>query len=678
VAVPRPGLLLYLDHAGRPERFATAIALAALAERAGFGFECYYDAFRAGRHFGGGDIAEARPGWDAGSTVAGGRHFDHLRGLAAAYDVVAVGDPASVLWPELEVAGAEPLAAERVQLLGAAYERLGQDVPARVVVLDGRPQGAAGVVVAPYLYPALLGGEAALAVDVSAGMEARRGLESLGAESFHGLYVDPGRASRFPGGLDGLEGEAAGRDYAAVTAELAERHAGWGEGTLLADPALAAAQLPRARRLRLLPLYGRPQTEAIVLADGVVRRSREPVFGRQYDDHDFLELSRRGHGLQVLDPDPPFDAMAGSARVPSPPRAPDEPDDEQLERWADEGRVLVTLVFWSGMVRELNGLPALIDLAAVTGLRAGLVITDQTLEHGYAAGLSLLATPPERGGTLGLLEPLAGSTGSAVAAEALMPPGTLARTLADARARLAEGLPEELMPRGWWPLLDAELVPGAAGPVVWRGRRPVVLFTPRGEPAADAECDVAARSAGASGEAASGEAASGPARPDLRSLGRSAVRALGLWTLFEERRPFDEVRPGEPSAEVVRAVREAGFSYMWTKAGFGDPRVVARHGDFVALPLTAGNWDGWSPFYTVGSRLDLLRAEARLLRARRPGWLASTIDSPLWALPGELWAQGGRLHAMAELVARGGRSGRLVNVTPNVVARYARLLDERG
>jgi hypothetical protein len=666
VAVPRPGLLLYLDHAGRPERFAVAIALAALAERAGFAFECYYDTFRAGRHFGGGDLADAPPGWDAGSTVAGGRHLDHLRRLAAEYEVVAVGDPANVLWPELEPAGAEPLAAslDPAELFGAAFPRLGQEVPGRVAVLDGRPQGAAGVVVAPYLYPALLGGEPAMALDVSAGEGARRGLESLGAESFHGLYVDPGRAAAFPRGLDGLEGETADRDYAAVTAELAKRHAEWGRGTLLADPALAAAQLPRARRMRLLPLYGRPQTEAIRLADEVVRRSREPVFGRQYDDHDFFELSRRGHGLQVLDPDPPFDALAGRARVPSPAQAPPEPDDEQLERWAGEGRVLVTLLFWSGMVRELNGLPALIDLAAVTGLRAGLVITDQTVEHGAGAGLSLLAAPPERGGTLGLLEPLLGSTGSAVAAEALMPPGTLARTLSEARSRLAEGLPEELMPRGWWPLLDAELVPAGGAPVAWRGRRPVLLFTPRGGPAQAAE------------EAPSPAAPRG--RPDLRSLGRATVRALGLWTLFEERRPFDDVRPGEPAGEVVRAVHEAGFSYMWTKAGFGVPRIVARRGDFVALPLTAGNWDGWSPFYTVGSRLDLMRAEARLLRARRPGWLASTIDSPLWALPGELWAQGGRLHAMAELMARGGRSGRLVNVTPNVVARYARLLAERG
>ena len=664
--VPRPGLLLYLDHARRPERASIAVTLAGAAERAGFGFECYYDAFRAGRHFGGGDPERARAGWDAGSTVAGGRHFDQLQRLASAYAVVAAGDPASVLWPVLEAAGVERLATslDPVELYAAVFERLGQSIPERVAVLDGRPQGPAGLVVGPYLYPALLAGEPLLAVDAGCGPGVRQGLESLGATRFTGLYVDADRAARFPGGLHAADGAVDGHGYASLTRELAERHAGWGQGVLLGDPALVAAQLPRARRLRLLPLYGQPQTEVLERAGEVVRRAREPVFGRQHDDRDFFALARCGHGLQVVDPDPPFDALAGSARVPAPAEPVAEPDDAQLARWADEGRVLATLLFWAGMVRELQCLPALIDLVAVTGLRAGLVITDQTVEHGAGAGLSLLAAPPERGGTLGRLEPLLGSTGSGVAAESLMPPGALARSLTEARSRLAAALPPALVPRGWWPLLDTSLVPARLPPLAWRGARPALLFTPRG-----------------GGAAEKGSSAKPPAparRRDLRAVAGATVRALPLGALVEEKRPFDGVRPGPPDDEVVQAAADAGFSYMWSKAGFGTPRIVARAGDLVALACTAGNWDGWSPFYTSGSRLDLLRAEARLLRSRRPGWLATTIDSPLWALPGELWASGSRLHRMAELVASGGRSGRLVNVTPNVVARYARLLAERG
>ena len=155
------------------------------------------------------------------------------------------------------------------------------------------------------------------------------------------------------------------------------------------------------------------------------------------------------------------------------------------------------------------------------------------------------------------------------------------------------------------------------------------------------------------------------------------MRRLGLDSWFEQRRPFDRATPGAFDRNIAAAVHAAGFSYMWSKAEFGSPRVLHRDGDFVALSLTAGNWDGWSPFYTLSSAADLAQAERKLLRAAKPGWLVGTIDSPLWALPGEILERGSGLYSIARLAAAGGKSGRLVNVIPNVVARYARLLDER-
>ncbi|MGH2517160.1 MAG: hypothetical protein ACRDHP_16040, partial [Ktedonobacterales bacterium] len=46
------------------------------------------------------------------------------------------------------------------------------------------------------------------------------------------------------------------------------------------------------------------------------------------------------------------------------------------------------------------------------------------------------------------------------------------------------------------------------------------------------------------------------------------------------------------------------------------------------------------------------------------------------AFTGPVWRRSDDLYAIAEFVARGGASGRLLNVTPRVVARYARLLGE--
>jgi hypothetical protein len=633
----RPPLLLYLAHARDLQRLAVAPALAALAERAGWEFELYYDDFRAGRHFGGGPPERARAGWPAGSLVAGGRHADHARRLTLAYDVVAVGDPASVLWPALAEAQSLNRTTDSAEIYEAAFERLGEPLPGEVLVVDGAPQGAEGLVVAPFLYPAFLTGPRMVGLEASAA-------GPLGDRHHRGLYVAPDRAVW----LGDRDGDASSETYAGLTAALAERHAAWGDGILLGDPALVAAQLPRARRLRLVPIYGRPQFDVLQGTAPLVRAAAQPVWGRQYDDRDFLGLAELGHGLQVLDPGPPFGATPGGGLPP----VAEEPDDEQLRGWAAEGRVLATLVFWAGMVREAHCLAPILDLVAATGLRAGAVLTVPALDAADPAILALLGTPVERGGVAGLLEPLAGSTGYGVAAEALLPDGALAGTLRSARAA-------GLAVRGWWPLLDTPLVPHAPPRVERRGIRPVIRFTVRGD--------------GSSPPDRSEGQALGRVR-DVRGLAGQAVRRLGLEHLFEERRPFEDRRPGALHRGVFDAVRRAGFEYMWTKARFGEPRAAAREGDFVALPFTAGNWDGWSPFYTVGSAADVVAAERRLLRRGGAGWLASTIDSPLFLLPGELLEHGSRLYELAELVARGGRSGRLVNVTPNVVARYARLV----
>lgn len=679
----RPSLLLYLGRADDLQRLAVAPALAAAAERSGWGFELYYDALRRGRHFGGGDPDQARPGTAGGSPPAGGGHVEQLAWLAAHYAIAAVGDPDALLWPVLERLGVEGVVRSRdpAEIYAGVYERLQLPIPTTVRVLDGAPHGPRGLILAPYLYPDLLSGAPALALEASGDGAARERLERLGAASFCGLGVSRERARAFPGGLDedealidesasGREGASIGHagveeDYAALTARLAGRHREWGTGVLLGDPELVAAQLPKARRLRLLPLYGRPQTDVIAEAGDIVRRARDPVFGRQYDDRDFFSLASEGRALQVLDAGPPFDAIH---ECPAPVPAPRtsqwelEPDDAQLARWADEGRVLVTLLLWSGMLRELDCLPRLFDLVAETGMRAGLVITVETLEHAPSV-LSLLASPPDRGGVLGLLEPLLASTGRGVAAEVLLPDGVLASALRESAEAAERRLPPGLRPRGWWPLLDAPLRPHRSSRLGWRRRRPVLRFTPRG-----------------SDPSASGpELAGRPGRHrDARAVVGNAVRGAGLDRFLEEWRPFERSRPGPIDERVADSVRSAGFTYMFTKAGFGSPRVVHRRSDFVALPSTAGRWDGWSPFYTVSSVGDVQEAERRLSGAGEPGWLVSTVDGPLWALPGEVWEHGAELHRIASLAAAGGSSGALVNVTPHVVARYARLLDQRA
>jgi hypothetical protein len=662
--VVKPKLLLYLANGQDRHRFAVGPALAAAAQRAGWAFDIYYDCHRSGRHFGGPDPTGVSDSLATGSLVAGGRHLDLALWLTTSYQVAAVGDPASPIWPVIK-AGGEVIvqSADPAEIFSAVLSRLGIPIPAEVMVLDAGAQSALKIVTAPFLYPRILL-DNCLGVDVTCDAGLRGRLESLGVRRFVGHYVDPDRARAFPGGLDAAEGEVGNETYATLTSRLARHHATWGRGTLLGDPDLIAAQLPLATRRRLIPLYGHPQTAVIEQAADTIRSGADPVYGRQYDDHDFFELGRLGRGLQIVDPDPPFASAAFAPATllsATTPRSGHEPDDDTLKAWAEDGRVLTTLVLWAGMVREMHCIPRLIDLIAATGLRCGLVITTDTMKHAKEFNLSLLTVPEERGGVAGRVELLLGSTGRGVCAEAYMPDGKLSQMLIDARRELAEYLPISLIPRGWWPLVDARLVDAQVPRISWEGWRPIVRIPPRSWPKEHLPAKEPRSN-----------------RRDVRSILANTLRRYRLDRSFRVSRPYDHTRPGPLDPAVTEAVRSAGFEYMWTKTGFGNPASALVVNDFVALPFTAGNWDGWSPFYTVGSAAQVRTAERRLLRTGRPGWLASNIDSILWTLPSEILEKGAELFQVAQLVANGGHSGRLINVTPNVIARYARVLAARA
>ena len=217
----------------------------------------------------------------------------------------------------------------------------------------------------------------------------------------------------------------------------------------------------------------------------------------------------------------------------------------------------------------------------------------------------------------------------------------------------------ERVPRGWWPLMDAPLVRQPSRRLASHPGPPRLrlLYEPRPPPAD--RCRWPRRGV-----------------PGARSGPGSAESPLGL--LFEPRRPFTDCRPGPPGRAVLATARDAGFEYAFTASGFaGPPRAVVDVPGIVALTYTAGRWDGWSPFITVNDLSDLRRAERRLLRGRRPGWLIGTLDTCLWTFTGHLWDRGRELQTICRWMAGGGSSGKLVNVTPRTAARYARLLADR-
>jgi hypothetical protein len=318
--------------------------------------------------------------------------------------------------------------------------------------------------------------------------------------------------------------------------------------------------------------------------------------------------------------------------------------------------VVSTLLFWTGMARELESLYPLADVLGLTGMRAGLLLTTESFAGMSWPPLTLTRFARAVGGLDSRVELLLASAGSGAMIESEAPLGRFTAALREAVDQMEQILGDRsAVPRGWWPVMDAPLVPTPLRRVATDSTAPFlhVRYQPR---------ELGAPPAGS------------PGGGSIRSL-RGAIRHSALRHVFEPLRPFSEYRPGPPGRDVLSAVRDAGFEYAFTASSFsGPPRAVVDIKGLTALTYTAGSWDGWTPFITVHDIGDLQRAERRLLRSGRPGWLIGTLDACLWAFSGPVWQRGSRLYEMGRWMAAGGSSGRLINVTPHTAARYARLL----
>ncbi len=640
----RPGLLIYFAPAGHAHRDAVCATVAWIAAEEGLAFECYYAGVASGVHYGGGVPWMYDPADLRGGTFEGAHHREQLNLVLARFDCQAVCLGDCPFDAELAEAGvpirarSEDVAALYAQLLASSHV----EAPRTLLVIGS---GGGPLSVVPYACHevvqrkalAIAGGDDALESRLGVGLEVERLWPGEPAPG------DPGSVAR-------------------LSLEMAERWAGVTSTFLLGDPEMVGRWIPAAVRHGWAPVFGIPQT-AVVKSLAPRLGDVAVVWGRQQDDTDFLELSRAGVAFQLVDPGrPPFPVISetGARHVP-PASCGGDPTDDELRRWAGEGRIVSSLVFWAGMVRELECLYALTDLMVESRLRAGLALTAESLRYLDSSPLARLGVAPELGGLRGRLEVLVASAGSGGMLESEAPPARFAAALSSSVGELIRtaGLRDNPV-RGWWAVMDAPFLPRRQGRVAMRAWPPSLRLRYRRRP-----LDVAASRSqgGASG------------RPSLRTR----VRESPLGGMFEPIRPFDEFQPGGPRRAILEAVRAAGFEYALTKSSFGEAPTVATGVDgLTAINYTAGRWDGWTPFETVNDLGDLKRAERTLLRAGRPGWLLGGFDSCLWTFSGHVLDRGRDLLEICRWTARGGESGRLVNVTPHVMARYAKVLLEMG
>ena len=644
----RPGLLILFAPADHPHRDAVCATIAWLAAAEGLLFECYYDGRPSGVHYGGGLPWRADPADLRGGTFTGGHHLEQFELVAKRFACQAACLGPTVFDQALADAGI-PVRASSPDVADF-YCQVFQGSTAKwpkTLLVIGNVRGPLSL--APYACHEVVQRRL---IAISAGDDA----------ALKGLRT--GSPAANPMEVEYLWNEATSP---AGPASVADRSLAmavrWGEHTstyLLADPEAAGRWIPAAIRNGWAPIFGIPQ------ADLVRRLSTElqtvpVVWGRQQDDRDFLELSNAGVAFQLVDPGrPPFPIIGeAAARRPAVVQAPIEPADHELRRWARERRVVSSMVFWTGMVRELECLYALAEILSLTRLKGGLALTTESFKFVDSTPLALLSVAQELGGLRGQVETLLASAGSGGMIESAAPPERFARALAGSVAALAERIGgQDHLPKGWWGVMDAPLLPRRIGRVKVVMRPPSVRFRYRRR----------------SLSADPGSSQSG-GKPDVRSR----IRESAVGNFFEPIRPFDESRPGRPVRSVLEAVSAAGFEYALTKSEFGSPPTVITGVDHLTvLNYTTGRWDGWTPFETVNGIDDLVRAERRLMRAKKPGWLLGSIDSCLWTFSGHVWDRGRELRDICRWMAEGGSSGELVNVTPGTAARYARILADEG
>jgi hypothetical protein len=138
-------------------------------------------------------------------------------------------------------------------------------------------------------------------------------------------------------------------------------------------------------------------------------------------------------------------------------------------------------------------------------------------------------------------------------------------------------------------------------------------------------------------------------------------------------KPSDEI-----NSKFAETLIKTGFEYFVSLVNMGEPKIPFRKGDFLAINYTAGRWTGVSPYIVIDSVKDIKLAEKRITNSRKPGWILSTIDSPLWLFSKPAWRYSSKLWDIINYIKNSGASNKLVNTTPHTISRYARILDEKG
>jgi hypothetical protein len=434
-----------------------------MAAEAGALIECYLESARSGELFA-----------PTGSLVLSGGHHQAWNYVHARATVryIVLGAPelfasSMPLMGETLVQSVDPAAIYTVLL---AQPGVGRPAGATLVPVGDVAGGPAGMPLSTYLYPDLCFGRqlgCTTAAQVDAWPELPR--RALFAEADGWLTID---------------GLRPGDDHTAICQRIAERWRSTARGVAFGDPLAIRSQLAwhcRAGRVAFWAPRAGVAAQDVQVSDYTEDASRANaaagayaeslgvpfLLGRQTCDGDLMAWSRRGLGMEIIDPcRPPLPVVealphpwpAGSQAVP------DSPTDAELEAWADARTKLVCVLVHSGEIAHNEAMLLLCELAERTGVALGL---------GACVGRysscpqqwEMIATARKSGGFKGLVEPVLYGNGWGIMAEALCPEQRLAAGLHGAMAEIRRIAGPGAVPRGHYSFLDTDLQSHGPPPV---------------------------------------------------------------------------------------------------------------------------------------------------------------------------------------------------------------------
>lgn len=596
-------LWLLMSELTREDVHLAIPVIAWMAKEAGVEFECYLESERNGRLF-------AR----TGSTVLGGHHHQQFNYLNSVFDVkyILYGDTA-VFKSSIQIFGAEVIAEE--DSLCGLYRKVaecsGQKPERLLFTSSGIHMTRAGMLeLGPYIYPEIFFRKA-LVFPVDSIEEAKSFSHSEGGMETFTLFLseeeDRKIKMEYPDTktVDEVNEED---DYGVITLRIAERWKHRAKALAFGDPAAILSQLASLSRDERISVYGRKtslkQLDIVFneyaeatseIAGEVVRLAEEignlVIVGRQTGDGDLFEWAKGGVCIQIMDPNrPAFPIVESVPHVWTKVKGSLydlEPEDSTLLKYAEEGKILATIMVHSGEMAHNEAMLNLIELSSFTGLKLGLGVHAARYKT-CPQMWELLNIPVEKGGVCGLIEPVLHSGGMGVMAEVNCPPHKLREHCKTALSQICRLAGPDAAPKGYYAFADT----------------------------------------------------------DLETLSRS-----------------DDA--------IYKAVEESGLEYFISSVKPGRNLSIYEAEKMIAINQTIRTQCYGSPFVRFTTVEELKENTSKI----QPGWLIGTIDAPVISFNPYIWRYGSRFMAIVDWLQN---ADKIVNVTPHTIARYARILRQKG